>query len=196
MVDQQNQQEEAKMKLEAAKKNGTSAGILQPKAKLASTMSGASKLLVTSKTGSLGMLRKPTTASSKLLKKKSSTSSKMRINKLSVKLPVNGIGADDDDDKFEDIEQTQKNVKEAAINAKQIAEDEALAKKVQDELIFNGGSMTDVPVTNTLQPPEPTPIQEPVPQETAPIPAIKSVSSKDENIAKLKNMTSDFWSQM
>ena len=143
LIDQKNQQEEAKMKLEAARTNGiSSAGILQPKAKLASSMSGASKLVINTKstsssTGKLGMLRKPTSSkgSSTLLKKKSTTGSKLRINKLSVKLPVNGVGENDkDDDEFEDIEQTQKNVKEAELQAKQMAEDEVMAKKLQEEL--------------------------------------------------------------
>ena len=134
-VDQKNEQDEARRKLEAAKSNGNSAGLLQPKAKLASSMAGASKLLVTPKTSTTGVgsLRKPTSSSysSMLLKKKPITSSKLRINKLSMKLGVEG----NDNDKFEDIEQTQKNVKEAEEKAKQIAEDEALAKKLHEEMM-------------------------------------------------------------
>ncbi len=134
LVDQKNQEEEARMKLEAAKKNGTTAGVLQPKAKLASSMTGASKLIVKPKVGGL---RKPTSSSSGLLKKKPSTTGKL---KLSMKLPVNGAGGgnaaggDDDDDNFEDIEQTQQNVKKAEEEAKQIAEDAAMAKKMEEEL--------------------------------------------------------------
>lgn len=140
LVDEKNQQEEAKNKLQAARVNGggTSAGMLQPKAQLASSMTGASKLIVTPKlstTTAGSMLRKPTTSSSLLKKTTTATSSKMRINKLSMKLPVNGAGGNDiDDDNFEDIEQTQKNVKEAEEKAKQLAEDEALAKKLQVEM--------------------------------------------------------------
>ena len=133
MADAKSEQQEAKKKLEAARSNGTSAGVLQPKAKLASSMTGASKLIIKPRNGTLGTLRKPTTGSSMLLKKKT-TSSKLRVNKLSMKLPVNGMGGDDNDDKFEDIEQTQKNVKDAEIEAKQIAEDEALAKKLNDDM--------------------------------------------------------------
>ena len=134
-IDKKSQEEEAKKKLEAAKRNGTSAGVLQPKAQLASSMTGASKLLVKPSTGSkLGTLRKPTSASSNLLKKKTVASSKLRINKLSVKLPVNGVG-NDGEEKFEDIEQTQKNVKEAEIREKQIAEDRALAKKLEEDMM-------------------------------------------------------------
>lgn len=144
LADLKSQQEEAKMKLEAAKLNGSSAGVLQPKAQLASSMTGASKLLVNPKPSSstnnhgVGMFRKPITASSTLLKKKSGTiGSKMRINKLSMKLPVNGNGeGGNHDDNFEDIEQTQKNVKEAQEKAKQMAEDEALAKKLQEEMKY------------------------------------------------------------
>ncbi len=137
MIDQKNEQEEAKMKLEAARNatNGgtASAGVLQPKAKLASSMSGASKLVIntnkSSSGGKLGMLRKPSSGSSSTLLKKKATGSKLRINKLSVKLPVNGVsgnGMDGDDDQFEDIEQTQKNVKEA--------EEAELAKKLENDL--------------------------------------------------------------
>lgn len=191
LVDQKNQQEEAKMKLQAARNgtNGgaTSAGILQPKAKLASSMSGASKLVInTNKStsgGKLGMLRKPTTGgSSGLLKKKTVTGSKLRINKLSVKLPVNGVNGNgmDTDDHFEDIEQTQKNVKEAEIEAKQ-KEEEELTKKLENDLTVSAPA------------PAPTPVPE-SPKESAP--EIKSVNSKEENLKKLKNMTSDFWSQM
>ena len=138
LVDEKNQQEEAIKKLQAARVNGggNSAGMLQPKAQLASSMSGASKLIVTPKLSTAGsMLRKPTTSSSLLKKSTTATSSKMRINKLSMKLPFNGAGGNDNDgDNFEDIEQTQKNVKEAEEKAKQLAEDEALAKKLQAEM--------------------------------------------------------------
>jgi hypothetical protein len=200
VVDQKNQQEEAKMKLQAAKANGngSTAGIMQPKAKLASTMSGASKLLITTKpkTGGLGMLRKPTSTSSNLLKKKT-VGSKLRINKFSMKLPVNGVGGGaGDDDNFEDIEQTQKNVKEAETEAKQLAEEKELAKKLQEDLIIDGVakvSVSNLPVVQT-----PAPAVAPALPKTAPavVTKAKSPTSKEDNIAKLKNMTSDFWSQM
>jgi hypothetical protein len=211
MADQKNQQEEARMKLNAAKHNGpSSAGVLQPKAKLASSMTGASKLLVTTKStngSGLGMLRKPTTSSSKFSKKKTNVGSKLKINKFSMKLPMNGAvgvgGASDaNDDGFEDIEQTQKNVKEAQVEAKQLAEDKALAKKLQEDMIINGTLSNDSQTSATAQPsaPTPTPALKVIPTP-APTPAIaasksKSPTSKADNIAKLKNMTSDFWSQM
>lgn len=132
--DQKEKEEEEKRKFDASKV-GTSAGILQPKATLASQLSGASKLLVKpvgstggSSTGGVGVLRKP--GSSIMTKKKVATVGK--ISKLSMKLPVKGaIG----DDQFEDIEETQKNAAVAEARAKQIAEDEALAKKMQEELM-------------------------------------------------------------
>lgn len=149
LVDEQNLQQEAKMKLEAATKmnnsTASSGGVLQPTAKLASSMMGASKLLVkpkatTTKTSNVGMLRKPTSSL-----KKTMGGSKLRINKLSMKLPVNSVGGNagvgsmdgdgsNDNDMFEDIEETQKNVKEAEVKEKQMKHDAALAKALQDEL--------------------------------------------------------------
>jgi ADP-ribosylation factor GTPase-activating protein 2/3 len=129
-------EEEEKRKMDASK-SGTSAGILEPKATLASQLFGASKLLVKpvgstggSSTGGLGALRKP--GSSIMSKKKTMTVGK--VSKLSMKLPVKGITVEGDDH-FEDIEETQKNAAAAEARAKQIAEDEALAKKMEDELM-------------------------------------------------------------
>lgn len=137
ITDKQSQQNEARMKLQAARSgsSGGSAGILQPKAKLASSLAGASKLLVKPKTGTLGTLRKPTGSSSLLKKKGSLGGSKLRINKLSMKLPVTGSSVGAGDDNFEDIEQTRKNAAEAEAEAKQDAEDIATAKKMQEELM-------------------------------------------------------------
>jgi ADP-ribosylation factor GTPase-activating protein 2/3 len=130
------EEEEEKRKLNASK-NGTSTGILQPKATLASQLSGASKLLVKpvgsttgGATGGLGALRKP--GSSILSKKKGVSVGK--ISKLSMKLPVKGVTVEEDDH-FEDIEETQKNAAAAEERAKQIAEDEAVAKKMQEEMM-------------------------------------------------------------
>lgn len=140
VTDQKEKEEEARMKLQAARSgsNGGSAGILQPKAKLASSLSGASKLLVKPKaSGTLGTLRKPAGGTSNLLKKKGGLSApKLRVNKLSMKLPVSGSKAGDTgDDNFEDIDQTRKNAAEAEAQAKQNAEDAAIAKKMQEELL-------------------------------------------------------------
>lgn len=156
MVDQKNQEEEAKQKLEAARRGtaaGSSSGVLHAKTTLASAMPGASRLLVKPKTGTLGTLRKPTTNGGGLLKKKSGLSmgslgskTKPRIvktSKLSMKLPVNGVMAnggtggsfDNDDDKFEDIEETRKNAAAAGAEAQKKVEDEALAKKIREDLM-------------------------------------------------------------
>lgn len=83
-----------------------------------------------SATGGLGALRKP--GSSILSKKKGVTVGK--ISKLSMKLPVKGVTVEEDDH-FEDIEETQKNAAAAEARAKQIAQDEALTKKMQEELM-------------------------------------------------------------
>ena len=52
------------------------------------------------------------------------------------------------------------------------------------------GATPSAPVTSTVVP-TPSPAS---PKESAP--AIKTAPSKEDNIAKMKNMTSDFWSQM
>jgi hypothetical protein len=74
-----------------------------------------------------------------LLKKKGGLGApKLRINKLSMKLPVGGMNStvgEGGDDNFEDIEQTRKNAAEAGVKAKQDAEDAAMAKMMQDELL-------------------------------------------------------------
>ena len=62
----------------------------------------------------------------------------MKVNKLSMKLPVNGAGesgGNGDDDQFEDIEQTRKNVADAEAKSKQEAEDAAIAKQLQEDLM-------------------------------------------------------------
>mmetsp|Transcript_38550 Transcript_38550/g.54250 ORF Transcript_38550/g.54250 Transcript_38550/m.54250 type:complete len:350 (+) Transcript_38550:145-1194(+) len=108
-VSQQKEKEDyAKAKLAEAR-SGSSAGVLKPSAKLASSMSGASRLSVPAG----GMLRKPASSSSSsskmLLKKKPMpANSKLRVNKLSMKLTTSS-GVDD----FEDIEATQKAAEEA-----------------------------------------------------------------------------------
>jgi len=199
--DLKKQQQEAKLKLEAARTGGTgigAAGVLQPKAKLASSLAGASKLLV-KPSGTLGTLRKPTGGSSTLLKKKGGLStSKIRVNKLSMKLPVKGnlggMGAGDDN--FEDIEETRKNAAEAEASAKQAAEEAVLAKKMREEMIINGGKSFEEPAVLEVKP---VPVMAPAPVPVAvpkPVVAVPKKPTKDENLAKLKNMTSDFFAQM
>lgn len=197
VTDKKKQEEDARMKLQAARagSNGGSAGTLQPNAKLASSLAGASKLLVKPKgAGNLGTLRKPTGSNSSLLKKKGGLgSSKIRVNKLSMKLPMNGSKAGDlGDDKFEDIEQTRKNAAETGEKVKKDAEDAAMAKKMQEELLINGSF--EEPVVEIPAPiiPEPIPVKEASPVAAS----IPKKPTKDDNLAKLKNMTSDFFSDM
>ena len=192
-VDEKNQALEAKAKLEAARSanGGNVAGVMESKAKLASSHAGASKLLVG---GNLGTMRKPTSSSSMLLRKKSSLSSKAKpkLNKLSMKLPVAGsASAANDDDNFEDIEQTRQNVKEAEEVAKKDAEEAELAKKMKEDLIFNDVKVEDEPAPVVVT----APVVE-APKPVAPAVTIPKKPTKDENLAKLKNMTSDFFSQM
>ena len=129
IADKKQVEEDAKAKLNSAR-SSNGGGVMLPTAKLASSMPGASKLIVGNGTG---LLRKPTTttsSSSLLLKKPISSTSKLRVSKLGVNLSSkNG----DEDDQFEDIEETQRKVVEAEERAKQIAQDEELAKKLQQE---------------------------------------------------------------
>lgn len=165
-------EEEARARVDAARSNGgaasSSAGVLQPSAKLASQMAGAKGKLVTptgtpsptpppsggvkggvlkppSSNGPKLVLRKPgtTTASSRLLKKSStaSTASRLRVNKIATPDSTSSIS----DDAFEDVETTQKNIeelkkKEEEDMKRQQEEDEALAKRLQDELNGLGGA--------------------------------------------------------
>jgi hypothetical protein len=215
LLDQRNQEEEAKIKLEAARSgsNGgsmTGARVLEPKAKLASSLVGASKLQV-KPVGNLGTLRKPSnessTGGSLLLRKKSSLSvsskSKPRATKLSMNVPVSGAAAGSgvEDDAFEDIEETRKSVAEAQAKAKQEAEDAALAKKLQEEMFIHG-----TVVSNSFDSQPQVALKQPVVAVTPAVVDVKAAlpsatsmpkrSTKDENLAKLKDMTSDFFSQM
>jgi len=137
-------EDEARNKLEAARANGagSSAGTLQPKAMLASQMSGASGRLSTKGTpastppvsGGLsmstnGLLRKPasssggpklvlrkpsnTSASSRLLKKNSSLSSASRLRVNKITTPASSSVSGDDG--FEDVATTQKNIENAKV---------------------------------------------------------------------------------
>lgn len=165
-------EDEARARVDAARSNGgaasSSAGVLQPSAKLASQMTGAKGKLVTPtgtpqptpppsggvkggvlkppSNGPKLVLRKPgtTTASSRLLKKTStaSTASRLRVNKITTPDSTSSIS---DDALFEDVETTQKNIeeskkKEEEDRKRQQEEDEALAKRLQDELNGLGGT--------------------------------------------------------
>jgi hypothetical protein len=211
LLDKRNQQEEAKMKLEAIRSgsNGsgsmTGARVLEPKAKLASSLAGASKLQV-KPTGNLGTLRKPTTESSSLLlRKKSSLSvsskSKPRATKLSVNVSASGAAgsAEVEEDAFEDIEETRKSVAEAQAKAKQEAEDAALAKKLQEEMFINGTVSNSFDSQSQILKQPVVAVAPAVVVTAATLSSATSIpkrSTKDENLAKLKDMTSDFFSQM
>jgi len=183
LADRKNSEEEAKL---AAARNSSSASVevAKPSAKLASSMPGASRLIVPKKKNStVSAMRKPTTSSSKLLIKK--TGGNLRVNKLSMKLPMNGDG------KFEDVEITQKKSAEAERLSKQMAEDEALAKNIQEDLSVTGSTS---PTNNTTVSKPKTEVS--IKNVNLSSAKTKPVPTKDDNLAKLKNMTSDFFAQM
>lgn len=189
LADRKTVEEEAAAKLAAAR-NGSlaDADVAKPSNKLASSMPGASRLMVPKKkTANVGIMRKPTTSSSKLLMKKSGGN--IRVNKLSMKLPMNGKGGLDNDDKFEDVEITQQKSAEAERLTKQMSEDEAMARNLQENLSVTEGGLTS-PIGSTQKTEVTTEISKVTSVKTKP------VATKDDNLAKLKNMTSDFFAQM
>ena len=227
-------EDEARARVDAARSNGgaagsSSAGVLQPTAKLASEMTGTKGKLTTpagtpaptppasggvkggvlkppSNNGPKLVLRKPgtSTASSRLFKKTStsSTASRIRVNKITTPVSTSSISMDDD--AFEDVETTQKNIeesknKEEEDKKRQQEEDAALAKQLQDELNGLGGTATATQATasvsslanGTAVPPTPTstpasgfPAEPPKPK----------MSAMEENMAKLSAMNDDFFS--
>jgi ADP-ribosylation factor GTPase-activating protein 2/3 len=196
---QKEQADEAKRAIEAAR-NGGAAGVLRPAAKLASSHSGAGKLTVTPPTsggvklngtaaaagtgaGKL-LLRKPSSGSGgatklRIDKKPSSVGTKLRVSKLST-----------DDDGFEDIDATQRRVAEEEKKEKEEAEKKAeeLAQKMQAGLNLGGVGDATIPTTAGAA------AVAPVAAATKPNPPEKKMSSHEENMSKLKNMTGDFFS--
>lgn len=212
---------EARAKLDAARaasNGGSTGGILQPTAKLASENAAAKGKLATPSgtpaptpppsgglsTGALKagagnggsrlVLRKPatTSASTKLFKKSSSvsSSSKLRVNKLST-------SSNAGDDAFEDVEATQKAIedqkkKEEDEQKRQEEEDAKLAQKLQDEMnglgSLNEDSNMTVPATPTSTPASGF--------NVAPEPPKPKMSVMEESMAKLSAMNSDFFSGM
>jgi len=194
-------QDEARNKLNVARaSNGSaSAGVLQPRAKLASQLSGAKgKLAITPagtpapttpvggglKTG--GLLKPPSNGGPKLMLRKptkSSTSLKLKKNtKISVKKITAG-----GDDGFEDVATTQKNLeaakeKEAKEKKKLEEEDAKLAKELSEQL--NGVGTNNgiahaapaLPVSIKAEPPKP------------------KISAMEQSMRKLNAMNSDFFS--
>lgn len=215
--DQKSEQEEAKLKLAMAR-NASPASVAKPTLKLASQLSGSSKLQIrkpssTTSTpmlrapsagGKLGGLRKPSSSKSamKLISKPSTRPRAMalKLNTSTATSAANQNSSNDNDmDNFDmqDIETTQKNAQEAEKVVKQMEEDEEMAKRLQAEL--NNGSSTksysqsnngfsngsqnsgqsSVSLKQKIQAPQP-----------------KKKSAMEDNIAKLKGMTNDFFSDM
>ena len=225
--------EEARRKLDAARGGsngiGGAAGVLQPTAILASQMSNARGRLATptgtpiptppasgtvlnlngavagaAAAGGVGpklVLRKPTSApsASRLLKKGSSSlsvsSSKLRVNKIT--------SNNNNDDGFEDVETTQKNIeetnqKEEEEKKMRMEEDARLARELQEKFdnlgtttnnsnSTNGGIMATVAAV-----PESSVGQADVAAAAAPV--APKMSAMEENMKKLSSMNSDFFS--
>lgn len=220
--DRRSSEEEARRKLEVARAASSGNHINSTtNAKLASSMPGASKLVVG------GNLRKPgtTTTASMMLKKKPmgggglSGTSKLRLNNLGgMKLTANGNQSNGDhkaasSDDFEDIESTQQKAAATEIEKKQLDEDEALARRLQDELnsgpalppspsrfarASKNGLASNVPNTQetTSNGSHGTGLwgKEAAASQSSSAPASQQ-SSMDESLAKLKSMTGDFFSQ-
>jgi len=178
MAAEKEQTQEAKSKLSAAR----SQVAVQPKATLASSMPGASKLSV--KTGSVGMLRKPTTTSSNFLKKKKPMTAP-RSGKLAVKLPVLGSKntTETSDDAFGDVQDTP-NVEEPKKEEPKVEE---VAEKLDTGLSINQAATTPAP-------PVPAPVPAPVPVSKPSPGAAKKPVSMEQSMARLKGMTGDFFS--
>lgn len=217
--------DEARSKLGAARAAnvGSSAGVLQPSAKLASQMSGARGRLSTPggtptitppASGGLSMngrlkkpassggpklvLRKPSTqsASSRLLKKASSASSasRLRVNKISTPASSTVGGGDDP---FEDVETTQKNLenqKKKEVEDKKKREEEDAKLARELQDQLNGLGDGASGNGNTT----PAPVVKPA--MTAPVasksPPKPKASSMQQNMMKLSAMNNDFFSGM
>jgi len=227
--DQKSEQEEAKLKLAMAR-NSSPANVAKPTLKLASQLSGSSKLQIrkptsTSSTptlrvpsagGKLGGLRKPS-SSKNAMKLISKPSTRPRTMALKLNTSTTGPSSamaqkreiDNDMDNFDmqDIETTQKNAQEAEKVVKQMKDDEKVAKQLQAEL--NNGSSTKSHSYNgngfsnglsnprSSAPPKKKTNDSSVslePKIQAPPP--KKKSAMEDNIAKLKGMTNDFFSDM
>jgi len=161
---------------------------------LASQKAGASKLLVVPKKNTGGSTVKIGGGSSMKLgggssmKLKVPTSSKLRVNKFGVSKISNN-----EDDGFEDIAVTQQKAADAVKEAKQMEDDEALARKLQDEL--NSGLSSVPPPSYTA--PAPAPVPDPVVSKPVATSSEKfNKSSMENNMLKMKSMTNDFFSQM
>lgn len=184
IAEKKEEQDLARQKLAEARA-GSSVGVLNPKAKLASAMPGASKLAVPSR----GMLRKPTSSKNNFLKKKPSGPSRLRVNKLSIDISKNGNRSKDID--FEDIESTQKAVADAKEEEKRLATEKENAEKQHVDsnaglLNLNGTTSNNLQSGVVVSPPKPV--------EKSKIQVPKKPTMED-NVSKLKAMNKDFFSQ-
>lgn len=238
--DAKTEQDEAKLKLAMAR-NANTSNVAKPTLKLASQLSGSSKLQIrkpatsatmtpklrTPASGGMlgGGLRKPT-SNKNVLKLKTKSSIRPRTMALKLKANTNGKAVplnlngekDNDMDNFDmqDIETTQKNAQEAEKVVKQMEEDEKMAKELQSTL-NNGAAVSSFSTTNgnisssinkypngssnsnstvTVSPNTTTKTNgmtlKPKMQEPPP----KKKSGMEDNIARLKGMTNDFFSDM
>lgn len=197
--EQSESEQAAKDKLAAAR--SASAAPAQPKAKLASQLPGAKGRLTTPPSSGNAptiVLRKPAGSTSNvgknLLKKKPSgaMSSRLRVNKLSTSTAS-------DDEGFEDVEATQKKAAEAEKEAKQVKEDEAMARKLQQTMNGNGAAPTlNAANTTTVPPPKPAAPALTVnpPANANPKELDNQPSSMEAGVARLKAMNSDFFADM
>jgi len=231
--DAKSEQDEAKLKLAMAR-NASTANVAKPTLKLASQLSGSSKLQIrkpatpstmtptlrTPASGGMlgGGLRKPVSNKNVLkLKTKPSTRPRTMALKLNTNTsdnasPLDQNGKKDNDmDNFDmqDIETTQKNAQEAEKVAKQMEEDEKMAKILQAEINDgtvvssssssygnhpNGSSNSKSAATassNTT-----TNTGGMIIQSKVQVPPPKKKSGMEDNIARLKGMTNDFFSDM
>jgi ADP-ribosylation factor GTPase-activating protein 2/3 len=195
-------QEEAAAK---ATTNGSASATVtaQSKAVKASELPGAKGRLVTPPSSGNAprvVLRKPASSGNtlNLIKKKpSNVGSKLRVNKLSGS-SISAKSGSDDEEVFEDIETTQKAAAENERQAKQLEEDEAMARQMQKEL-DRGGSMSHAVSAPTLTTTTTAPIQQQPSPLSAKSPAQKlqhKQSSMEENMARLKADNDDFFANM
>eukprot|EP00978_Attheya_sp_CCMP212_P016547 scaffold43481_cov57-Attheya_sp.AAC.3 len=96
------------------------------------------------------------------------------------------------------VEATQKAVMDAEKAAAQLKADKELAQKMQSEM-NNGTSAPTSMYSNFSSKPAAAPVvpaKAPTPEKTKAAPISRQQSSHEENMAKLKGMTSDFFSDM
>jgi ADP-ribosylation factor GTPase-activating protein 2/3 len=199
------EQNSARQKLAAAR--AANAAPAQSVAVLASQLPNArGKLATPPSSGNAPklVLRKPanSTSMNMMKKKASTTSSKLRINKLSTSSVSASTSGDDG---FEDIEATQKAAAENGVEATQLLADEKLARQMQRDMnngngVRLAGPKPAVSASNGAAPPAAAPVAA-APKALSPVPAspaktLEKKSSMEDNMAKMKAMNMDFFSDM